>query len=203
MEKIDGKMINFAEGLKGASSEKIEVIKQNKCGGFWKNLKKDTYEGEPSFNTVMKGTPEEVTRRTCMLGKKYDQNSVIVAHHDKMAKGSGVYTLDLSPAKVRTDIKPAIAQHFLDAGVGGAFGFFYESRFKFVAFGKDDMIIVKSATKKLPKDFEPKLTFTPAVTKYIEQTEYDTIINAKGIKSSDSVISEVFIMGIGPKKENR
>jgi hypothetical protein len=197
----EGNMLNFAGAQPGIDSNRpIEVIEQNKAGGFWYNSNTKKYEGEPSFNTVVKGNQEEIEKRACILGKKYDQDMVIVAHYDKNAKDSGVYVLDMYPRKVGNSNKPQIAKRFLDAGVGGATAFFNGATFKLVAGDRDSMKTIEKVTAQLPKSYRPKLTFYPAVTKFIGKEEYGSYIS-KSIKPGTKGISEIFIMGLGKSKK--
>lgn len=157
----------------------------------------ERYKSAPSFNTVVRGSENEIDRRACLLGQKYKEDAVVTAIHNEDAKDSGIYLLELS-SEIGDREKPSIAQHYVDAGLCVVTVYLDENKFKFVAFDKEDMKTVKSATRKLPKEWKPKLTFIPAITKYIEAKDYESIIGTQ--KVSPVVTADVFIMGIGKRR---
>lgn len=155
------------------------------------------YKSAPSFNTVVRGSENEIDRRACLLGQKYKEDAVVTAIHNEDTKYSGIYILELS-SEIGDREKTSIAQLYVDAGLCVVTVYLDENKFKFVAFDKEDMKTVKSATRKLPKEWKPKLKFIPAITKYIEAKEYEHIIGTQ--KVSPVVMADVFIMGIGKRR---
>jgi len=198
-----GKDMNeFAVSVKGADRSKRVTYEQvNKCAGCWvetngKSLRR--YVAKPSFHFELKGDRREIERRCCSLAKKFRQEGIIVACHDSRAKGSGVFTLKLSDATGDAAME-AIAQHFVDAGFHWVSGSLYKPEFRFVAFSRDEMAIVRRAVKTLPKAFRPVLNFRKAKTRHIDESEYDAVIADRA--DDDKVRADVFIMGIPKRKE--
>jgi hypothetical protein len=188
------------EGLLGADEtqsiiEPIVKVKDS-CGGFWTEMDVNgnkRYLSEPSFHVEVKGSEKEIEKRTCLLGYKYNEPAVIVAVHDQNEKNTGVFTM-ITKQDTSNAEKESIAQHFVDAGIGGVTVMLYKPGFRFIAFGKNDMDIARKAVKALPLVFQAKLTYQSARVRIIESAEYKTIIEQKA--DSLEVTAEIFIMGV-------
>jgi len=196
-------MNEFAVSVKGADGSKIVTCEQvDKCAGCWVETdgkSRRRYVAKPSFHFELKGDRREIERRCCSLAKKFNQEGIIVACRDSKVKGSGVFTLKL-PDTTGDAAMEAIAQHFVDAGFHWVSGCLYTPVFRFVAFSRDEMAIVRRAVKTLPKAFRPVLNFRKAKTRHIDESEYDAVIADKA--GDGDVRADVFIMGI-PKRPER
>jgi len=195
-------MNEFAVSVKGADRSKSVTCEQiDKCAGCWvetdgKSLRR--YVAKPSFHFELKGDRREIERRCCSLAKKFGQEGIIIACRDSKATGSGVFTLKL-PDTTGDDAMEAIAQHFVDAGFHWVSGCLYTPEFRFVAFSREEVAIVRRAVKTLPKAFRPVLSLRKAQTRHIDESEYDAVIADKA--DDDKVRADVFIMGIPKRPE--
>ena len=195
-------MNEFAVSVKGADGSKSVTCEQvDKCAGCWVETDGESrrrYVAKPSFHFDLKGDRREIERRCCSLAKKFGQEGIIIACRDSHAKGSGVFMLKLSDATGDAAME-AIAQHFVDAGFHWVSGCLYTPEFRFVAFSREEVAIVRRAVKTLPKAFRPVLSLRKAQTRHIDESEYDAVIADKA--DDDKVRADVFIMGIPKRPE--
>lgn len=175
----------------------VATIKQkNMAMGSWYQIDRATGEktpiSEPSIHGLIEGQESEILRRAAALGKKHNQQAVVVAVHDEAAEGR-VFTLRLGD--VRDDVLEATTAHFVTAGLGGAITFLDKPEFRFLAEDAEAVAIVELAAVEIPDEFEPKLSSVRARVDFVGSDRYDELLTASP-RPDGGIRADVFISGV-------